>query len=40
MPDGKVIICRNYNRIKGCSLKDCSFVHACNLKISRKAFVQ
>ena len=33
-PDGKVIICKNYNRIKGCSLKD------CNRTINGKAFAQ
>ena len=38
-PKGKVI-CRNYNRIKGCSLRDCIFVHACNRKINGRACAQ
>ena len=28
-PDGRVI-CRNFNRVKGCSLADCHFAHVCN----------
>jgi len=39
MRDSKVS-CRNSNRIKGCSLKDCSFVHACYRKIKRMACAQ
>ena len=31
---------RKSNRIKGCSLKDCSFVNACNRKINGKACAQ
>ena len=38
-PDGKVI-CRKSNRINGYSLKDCSFVNACNRKINGKACAQ
>ena len=38
-PEGKVL-CRNYNRIKGCILRDCSFVHACNRKINGRACAQ
>ena len=35
-PDGRVI-CRNYNRSKGCSLFDCNFAHVCNHKVNGKA---
>lgn len=37
--DGKVI-CRNYNRVKGCTLYDCHFAHVCNRKINGKACAQ
>ena len=34
--DGHVI-CRNFNRQKGCALQECSFSHSCNRKINGKA---
>lgn len=37
--EGKVI-CRNFNRAKGCTLRDCSFAHACNRKVNGKACAQ
>lgn len=37
--EGKVI-CRNFNRAKGCNLRDCSFAHACNRKVNGKACAQ
>ena len=38
-PEGKVI-CRNFNRTKGCNLRDFSFAHVCNRKINGKACAQ
>lgn len=38
-PDGKVI-CRNFNRIKGCTLFECHFAHVCNRKVNGKACAQ
>ena len=34
--DGR-IICRNFNRQKGCTLHDCNISHVCNRKINGKA---
>ena len=35
-PDGRVI-CRNFNRPKGCTLPNCNFAHVCNRKVAGKA---
>ena len=35
-PDGRVI-CRNFNRVKGCSLADCHFAHVCNRQVNGRA---
>ena len=35
-PDGRVI-CRNFNRVKGCSLADCHFAHVCNRQVKARA---
>ena len=32
-PDGRVI-CRNFSRVKGCSLADCHFAHVCNHQVN------
>ena len=32
-PDGRVI-CRNFSRVKGCSLADCHFAHVCNRQVN------
>ena len=34
--DGR-IICRNFNRPKGCTLYECNFTHVCNRKVNGKA---
>ena len=34
--DGRVI-CRNFNRAKGCTLVECHFVHVCNRKVNGRA---
>ena len=34
--DGRVI-CRNFNRLKGCTLYECHFAHQCNRKVNGKA---
>ena len=33
--DGQVI-CKNFNRVKGCSLLDCKFAHVCNRRLSNQ----
>ena len=38
-PEGKVI-CRNFNRVKGCNLLESSFAHVCNRKINGRACTQ
>ena len=30
------VICKNFNRVKGCSLLDCKFAHVCNRKLSNQ----
>ena len=35
-PDGRVI-CRNLNRVKGCSLADSHFAHVCNRQVNGRA---
>ena len=34
--DGRVI-CRNFNRAKGCTLVECHFAHTCNRKVNGRA---
>ena len=31
------IICRNFNRVRGCTLYECNFAHICNRKVNGKA---
>ena len=36
-PDDKNI-CRNFNRVRGCTLHECHFADVCNRKVNEKAY--